>query len=103
MPIEQGEKVPTATLKQMTADGIKDLDLATLLAGKKVILFGLPGAYTPVCSTSHLPGYVAEADTLKAEGVAGVLVIGVPVGDPVGAEPHGLGGHEEQRAHCGGR
>jgi peroxiredoxin len=56
MTISPGEAVPPATFKQLTADGIKDISLARLLAGKKVILFGLPGAYTPVCSTSHLPG-----------------------------------------------
>ena len=77
MPIEQGDAVPPATLKQMTADGIKDFDLKTLLAGKKVILFGLPGAFTPVCTTAHLPGYVAEADKLKAEGVAEIACIAV--------------------------
>ena len=77
MPIEQGNKVPTATLKQMTPDGIQNVDLATLLAGKKVILFGLPGAYTPVCSSAHLPGYIDEADKLKAEGVAEIACISV--------------------------
>ena len=75
MPIEAGDAVPPATLKQMTPDGIKDVNLADLLAGKKVIMFGVPGAYTPVCSTKHLPGYVAEADKLKAEGVAEIVCI----------------------------
>ncbi len=77
MGIEVGEAVPAATLKQMTADGIKDLDLKELLSGKKVILFGVPGAYTPVCSTKHLPGYVEEAEKLKAEGVAAIACIAV--------------------------
>ena len=77
MPIEPGDQVPTATLKQMTADGIKDVALKTLLSAKKVILFGLPGAYTPVCSTAHLPGYIAEADRLKKEGVSEIACIAV--------------------------
>ena len=77
MPIEPGDAVPPATLKQMTEDGIKDVDLETLLSGKKVILFGLPGAYTPVCSTAHLPGYIAEADRLRNEGVAEIACIAV--------------------------
>jgi peroxiredoxin len=68
MPIEAGDTVPSATLKQMTPDGIKDVELQSLLSGKKVILFGLPGAYTPVCSTAHLPGYIAEADRLRNLG-----------------------------------
>ena len=77
MPIEPGDTVPPATLKQMTPDGIKDVDLRILLSGKKVILFGLPGAYTPVCSTAHLPGFIAEADRLKNEGVAEIACIAV--------------------------
>ena len=77
MPIKPGDPVPAATLKQMTEDGIKDLRLETLLTGKKVIIFGLPGAYTPVCSTAHLPGYIKEADKLKAEGVAEIACIAV--------------------------
>jgi peroxiredoxin len=77
MAIAQGATVPPARLKQMTPDGIKDVDLASLLAGKKVILFGLPGAYTPVCTTAHLPGYIAEADKLKAEGVAEIACVSV--------------------------
>ena len=72
MTIEAGAAVPPATLKQMTPAGIEDVELGPLLEGKKVILFGLPGAYTPVCSTQHLPGYVAEADELKAAGVAAI-------------------------------
>ena len=75
MTIEAGAAVPPATLKQMTAAGIEDLELGPLLEGKKVILFGLPGAYTPVCSTQHLPGFVAEADKLKAGGVAAIACI----------------------------
>jgi peroxiredoxin len=77
MPIEPGDAVPPATLKQMTPDGIKDVDLETLLSGNKVILFGLPGAYTPVCSTAHLPGYIAESDRLRNEGVAEIACIAV--------------------------
>ena len=75
MTIEAGAAVPSATLKQMTAAGIEDIELGPLLEGKKVILFGLPGAYTPVCSTQHLPGFVAEADKLKAGGVAAIACI----------------------------
>lgn len=77
MPIAPGDPVPPATLKQMTPDGIKDVEMKTLLAGKKVILFGLPGAYTPVCSTAHLPGYISEAEKLKNEGVAEIICIAV--------------------------
>lgn len=75
MSIEAGAAVPPATLKHMTAKGIEDVELASLMEGKKVILFGLPGAYTPVCSTQHLPGFVKEADKLKADGVSAIACI----------------------------
>ena len=63
MPIEPGDAVPPATLKQMTPDGIKDVELQGLLSGKKVILFGLPGAYTPVC-----PRLTCRATSRKPTG-----------------------------------
>ncbi len=77
MAIEVGAAVPPATLKHLTPAGIEDLELSPLLKGRKVILFGLPGAYTPVCSTQHLPGFVADADKLKAGGVAAIACISV--------------------------
>lgn len=94
MPIEQGDAVPPATLKAMTPDGIKDVDLKSLLAGKKVILFGLPGAYTPVCTAAHLPGYIAEADKLKAQGIAEIACIAVndPFVMSAWAKEHGADG-----------
>ena len=94
MQIEAGQSVPDAVLKHMTAEGIKDISTRDLLSGKKVILFGLPGAYTPVCSTSHLPGFVAEADKLKAEGIDEIAC--VAVNDPfvmsTWGESHGASG-----------
>ena len=69
MPIQAGDRVPSATFKQLSTNGVATIDTATLLNGKKVVLFGLPGAYTPVCSAYHLPGFVAQADDLKAKGM----------------------------------
>ncbi|MEZ4366045.1 MAG: peroxiredoxin [Kofleriaceae bacterium] len=69
MPIEVGQKVPSVTIKQATADGGVDVDPAALFAGKHVVMFSLPGAFTPTCSAKHLPGYVARAGELKAKGV----------------------------------
>lgn len=77
MAIKVGDTVPAATLKQMTKGGIKDVDLQSFLTNRKVILFGLPGAYTPVCTTQHLPGYIAEADNLKSSGVDDIACISV--------------------------
>jgi peroxiredoxin len=93
MTIEAGAAVPSATLKQMTDAGIEDLELGALLEGKKVILFGLPGAYTPVCSTQHLPSFVAEADKLKAGGVAAIACISAndPFVMSAWGKEHGVG------------
>ena len=77
MPIKVGDRVPSATFKQLTANGVANIDTATLLNGKKVVLFGLPGAYTPVCSAYHLPGFVAKADELKARGIDDIACISV--------------------------
>jgi peroxiredoxin (alkyl hydroperoxide reductase subunit C) len=68
MPIEAGQKVPSVTIKQATKDGPKDVDPAALFAGKKVVLFSLPGAFTPTCSQKHLPGYLAKDSELHAKG-----------------------------------
>ena len=77
MTIEVGSSVPPGKLKQMTPEGIKDIEVSELVAAPKVILFGLPGAYTPVCSTQHLPGFVEEAENLKADGVSAIACISV--------------------------
>ena len=66
MAIGPGQRVPSFTLKYMSDNEIKDFHLAEFLEGKKVILFGLPGAYTPTCSTKHLPGYIEHYDRLRA-------------------------------------
>ena len=93
MTIEVGAEVPPATLKQMAPAGIEDVDLLPLLKGKRVILFGLPGAYTPVCSTQHLPGFVADADKLKAGGVAAIACISAndPFVMSAWGKEHGVG------------
>jgi peroxiredoxin len=67
--IQPGDRIPSITIKQAKADGVVDVDPALLFAGKKVILFSLPGAFTPTCSAKHLPGYVAKHDELRAKGV----------------------------------
>ncbi len=67
--INAGDKIPSVTIKQATAEGPKDVDPAALFAGKHVVMFSLPGAYTPTCSKEHLPGYVARYDELRAKGV----------------------------------
>ena len=75
--IKAGDKIPSVTIKQATPEGGSDVDPAALFAGKKVIMFSLPGAFTPTCSQKHLPGYVAELPALKAKGIDIVACLSV--------------------------
>jgi len=75
MTIAAGEKLPDATFKTMTPDGAKDLSTADIFAGKKVVLFGVPGAFTPTCNNNHLPGYLENFDAIKARGVDTIAVV----------------------------
>jgi peroxiredoxin len=75
--ITKGQKIPSVTIKQATPEGGADVDPAALFAGKKVVMFTLPGAFTPTCSAKHLPGYVAKLPELKAAGVDIVACLSV--------------------------
>ncbi|MEW9806929.1 peroxiredoxin [Mesorhizobium marinum] len=75
MTIAAGQKLPDATFKTMTADGARDLTTADVFAGKTVILFGVPGAFTPTCNNNHLPGYLDNFDAITARGVDTIAVI----------------------------
>jgi peroxiredoxin len=77
MTIEVGDRLPEATLIEMTDDGAKTHTIAELTAGKRVVLFGLPGAFTPTCSAKHVPGYVGAAESLKAKAVDDILCVSV--------------------------
>lgn len=67
--IAVGQRLPDAVLSELTADGLVEHQIRELFAQKKVALFAVPGAFTPTCSKSHLPGFVALADEIKAKGV----------------------------------
>lgn len=69
MSIETGQAVPDATFTMMGADGPAPISTADLFKGKRVVLFAVPGAYTPTCSAKHLPGFNDHAAALKAKGV----------------------------------
>ena len=69
MAIKAGDRMPSGTLKTMTKDGPKDVSTDELFTGKKVVLFSVPGAFTPTCDAKHLPGFVDLADQIKAKGV----------------------------------
>ncbi|MGI1945419.1 peroxiredoxin [Shewanella glacialipiscicola] len=75
--IAQGQKLPAATLSQLTKDGMVNHQVSEFFAGKKVVLFAVPGAFTPTCSEAHLPGYVVLADEFKAKGVDLIACVAV--------------------------
>ncbi len=77
MAIKEGDKVPSVTLQQMTADGLQQVSTDEFFKGKRVVVVGVPGAFTPVCSTQHLPGFVQNADAIKAKGVDTIACISV--------------------------
>jgi glutaredoxin/glutathione-dependent peroxiredoxin len=77
MPIKVGDKIPDAKLTQMTADGPAPISTSDIFKGKKVVLFAVPGAFTPTCSAKHLPGFVGKADAIKAKGVDTIACVSV--------------------------
>lgn len=77
MTIEVGEKLPQATFMVMTPDGPAPRTTDEIFAGKKVVLFAVPGAFTPTCHRNHLPGYLDNIATFKAKGVETIAVTGV--------------------------
>jgi glutaredoxin/glutathione-dependent peroxiredoxin len=77
MPIKVGDKLPNATFRVMTAEGPKPRTTDEIFKGKKVVLFAVPGAFTPTCTKSHLPSFVDNAAAIKGKGVDTIAVTGV--------------------------
>ncbi len=77
MTVQVGDKVPSATFKVMTADGPQDMSTDEVFSGKKVVLFAVPGAFTPGCSMTHLPGFVVNADAIIAKGADTIACLAV--------------------------
>ena len=77
MTIKPGDALPDTTFFTMTADGPKPLTTAEVFKGKKVVLFAVPGAFTPTCHRNHLPGFLENAEAIKAKGVDAIAVTGV--------------------------
>lgn len=77
MTIKSGDRIPDVTLKTMGANGPEDITTADIFGGKKVVLFAVPGAFTPGCTMTHLPGYVVNADKIKAAGVDTIACVAV--------------------------
>ena len=77
MTIKLGDKMPAGTFKHMTKDGPQNITTDQLFAGKKVVVFSVPGAFTPTCDAKHLPGFVQHAAAFKAKGVDTVACMAV--------------------------
>jgi len=75
--IKVGDKLPAARFSIMTADGPSTVSAQDYFAGKKVVLFGVPGAFTPTCHGNHLPGFRDKAEAIKAKGIAAIAVVSV--------------------------
>ena len=74
MPIQEGDKIPAVTIKNTD---MSDVTTDELFSGRKVVLFAVPGAFTPTCSEQHVPGYVENADAIKAKGVDEIVCLSV--------------------------
>lgn len=72
--IKVGDKLPEATFRVMTADGPKPRTVSEVFKGKRVVLIGMPGAFTPTCSMNHLPGYLKQAAEIRAKGIDTIAV-----------------------------
>lgn len=75
--ISKGSKIPSIGLKRLGANGMEDVNIADYIAHKTVVMFAVPGAFTPSCDQKHLPGYVANAAAIKAKGVDEIICIAV--------------------------
>jgi len=77
MTIKVGDRIPAAAVKRRVNGAIEEVATEAFFAGRKVVLVGMPGAFTPTCSGRHLPGYVEQAEALKAEGADAIAVMSV--------------------------
>ena len=77
MAIKVGDKVPSGTFTVMTGEGPKPMTTDELFKGKKVVLFAVPGAFTPTCHKNHLPGFLTNSDKIKGKGIDTIAVTGV--------------------------
>lgn len=75
--IKVGDRIPDVSFKQFGSDGLGDVSTGEVFAGKRVLLFGIPGAFTPVCQGNHLPGYVEQAETFRLHGIDEIACISV--------------------------
>ncbi len=77
MAIQVGEKIPDVTLKTIGSEGMRDISTGEIFSGGRVVLFAVPGAFTPVCSAKHLPGFVEKAAAIRAKGIDRIVCVSV--------------------------
>ena len=77
MAIAVGDTLPEATFKVLTADGLGDMTVADMTNGKKVVIFAVPGAFTPTCHAKHVPSFLDQHDAIKAKGVDAIYCVAV--------------------------
>ncbi|MEM6901961.1 MAG: peroxiredoxin [Pseudomonadota bacterium] len=75
--IKTGDKIPSVTLRVLTADGMDEITTDSVFGGKTIALFGVPGAFTPTCSAQHLPSFLRNDEAFKAKGVDGIACLAV--------------------------
>src|SRR5690606_3268028 len=92
MTIAIGDRLPAATFKMKTADGPVEVTIDDIFKGKRVVLFAVPGAFTPTCSLNHLPGYLDNRDTILSRGINDIAVIAVNDWHVMGAWAQSSGG-----------
>ena len=77
MAIDVGDDLPEAKLVHMGAEGPEQVDLNQLAAGQKIVVFAVPGAFTPTCHSNHMPSFIRTADTFREKGVAEIVCVSV--------------------------
>ena len=77
MAVSVGDRIPSANLINQIGDDVRRIDIAERIAGKRVVIFGLPGAYTGICSAAHLPSFIRTADAFRAKGVDEIICVSV--------------------------
>lgn len=97
MTIKIGDRFPVAKLKEKTEEGPIDVATDSILKGRKVVVFAVPGAFTPTCSLNHLPGYLENRDAILSKGVDEIAVISVNDPFVMGAWAKASGGEGKIR------
>jgi len=93
MTVQIGDSIPEVNLKILGGQGPQDISTKEIFSGKKVVMFAVPGAFTPTCSAAHLPGYVANSDKIKEKGADAIVC--VSVNDPFVMDAWGKGQNAE--------